>query len=171
MNSPTHYSIHLDPAYGYLELVDGPALIEACEEKWSNQTLCEVNDSVIRLGILEGEFHWHKHDQEDEFFFVLEGQFLIDLEEKSVSLDRYQAVPGRREEARRALGLRAGAIAVTTVANVRPEKGHETLLQALGPILARRCTLRLRPRRRRASCRGTGRSPDRREPSTVWMVS
>jgi len=90
MKNPTKYSIHLDPEYGHLELVDIPALIEACEDNWYNQTLCQVNDSVIRLGILEGEFHWHKHDQEDEFFFVLEGQLLIDLETETVTLDRHQ---------------------------------------------------------------------------------
>jgi mannose-6-phosphate isomerase-like protein (cupin superfamily) len=90
MTESTEYFIHLDPKYDYLQIVDVPALVRACEEKWYNQTLCEVNDSVVRLGILEGEFHWHKHDQEDEFFFVLEGNLLIDLEDETVSLERHQ---------------------------------------------------------------------------------
>ena len=90
MTDSTEYSIHLDPAYSSLELVDVPALVEACQEKWYNQTLCKVNDSVIRLGILEGEFHWHKHDREDEFFFVLEGQLLIDVGDETVSLATHQ---------------------------------------------------------------------------------
>ena len=50
-------------------------LQRATKEQWVNQTLCEVNDSVVRLGVLQGEFHWHKHDREDEFFYVVEGRF------------------------------------------------------------------------------------------------
>jgi mannose-6-phosphate isomerase-like protein (cupin superfamily) len=67
-------------------LVDVPALVSACTDRWYNQTLCRVNDSVVRLGIMQGEYHWHKHDHLDEFFFVLEGQFLIDLEGRTVEL-------------------------------------------------------------------------------------
>jgi mannose-6-phosphate isomerase-like protein (cupin superfamily) len=55
--------------------------------KWFNQTLTKVNESVVRLGIVEGEYHWHKHDKEDEFFFVLSGQLLIDLEDRTVELN------------------------------------------------------------------------------------
>ena len=56
-------------------------LADACEYKWFNQTLCKVNDSVVRVGVIEGEYHWHKHDDDDEFFYVVEGQLLIDLED------------------------------------------------------------------------------------------
>lgn len=90
MAEKSGYTIHLDPAFDFLELVDVPALIEACEDEWYNQTLCRVNESVVRLGVMRGEFHWHKHDEEDEFFFVLDGQFLIDLEGETVTLERNQ---------------------------------------------------------------------------------
>jgi dTDP-4-dehydrorhamnose 3,5-epimerase-like enzyme len=80
------YATHLNICYPPLTLVDAPELIAACQDKWYNQTLCQVNDSVVRLGIMEGEYHWHKHDQDDEFFFVLEGRFIIDLEGRSVEL-------------------------------------------------------------------------------------
>lgn len=63
-----------------LQLIDVPALVEKCTDPWHNQTLCQVNDSVVRLGILHGEYHWHKHDKEDEFFFTLEGTLIIDIE-------------------------------------------------------------------------------------------
>ena len=63
---PTEYKIHLDERFGPLELVDLKQVIDACDDPWFNQTLCKVNDSVVRLGILQGEFHWHKHDNEDE---------------------------------------------------------------------------------------------------------
>jgi mannose-6-phosphate isomerase-like protein (cupin superfamily) len=71
-------------------VIDVPAMVEACTDRWYNQTLCKVNDSVIRLGVLQGEYHWHKHDSDDEFFFVLEGNFVIDLEDRSIDLGPQQ---------------------------------------------------------------------------------
>ena len=86
------YNINLDVKFPYLERIDVPELVKQTKVKWSNQTLTQVNDSVVRLGIVEGEFHWHKHDNDDEFFFVLEGQLLIDLENKTVELNPGQGV-------------------------------------------------------------------------------
>ncbi len=69
-----------------LELIDVQRLADDCSDSWYNQTLCAVNDSVVRLGVLEGEYHWHQHDDEDEFFYVVEGRLLIDLEGRDVEL-------------------------------------------------------------------------------------
>lgn len=80
------YDTRLNFQYGPLEVVDVPALVAACAHPWYNQTLCQVNDSVVRLGVVRGEYHWHKHDDLDEFFYVVEGQFLIDLEGRTVEL-------------------------------------------------------------------------------------
>jgi mannose-6-phosphate isomerase-like protein (cupin superfamily) len=80
------YETHLDILAGPLEVVELPRLVAACKVPWYNQTLCKVNDSVVRLGIVQGEYHWHKHDDEDEFFYVVEGRFIIDLEDRSVEL-------------------------------------------------------------------------------------
>ena len=80
------YATHLDVKFPPLTLVDVPALVEACTDRWYNQTLCKVNESVVRLGVMQGEYHWHKHDEDDEFFFVLDGHFIIDLEGRSVDL-------------------------------------------------------------------------------------
>ena len=77
------YETRLNILHGPLEIVDAKALADACEFKWFNQTLCKVNDSVVRLGVFEGEYHWHKHDEDDEFFFVMEGKLLIDLEDRA----------------------------------------------------------------------------------------
>src|SRR5216110_2043695 len=74
------YATYVDVKFPPLSLVDVPSLVKACTDKWYNQTLCQVNDSVVRLGVMQGEYHWHKHDDDDEFFLVLEGRFLIDLE-------------------------------------------------------------------------------------------
>jgi mannose-6-phosphate isomerase-like protein (cupin superfamily) len=84
------YVTKLDVLYAPLETVDFKAISEACTEKWFNQTLCRVNDSVVRIGVVEGEYHWHKHDRDDEFFYVIEGQLLIDLEERTVELSAQQ---------------------------------------------------------------------------------
>ena len=81
------YETRLNILYRPLEVVDEKALADACEFKWYNQSLCEVNNSVVRLGVFEGEYHWHKHDEDDEFFYVLEGNLLIDLEGRTVELD------------------------------------------------------------------------------------
>ena len=86
MASQAQYSINLEPKYKALEVVDIPAVAQSFEQAWSNQTLCRVNDSVVRLAVVQGEFHWHKHDTEDEFFYVIDGKFLIDLEGRTIEL-------------------------------------------------------------------------------------
>jgi mannose-6-phosphate isomerase-like protein (cupin superfamily) len=90
MSKQYDYAINLDTKLGFLKLIDVPGLVAECGDRWYNQTLCHVNDCVVRLGIMQGEFHWHKHDNEDEFFFVLEGEFLIDLEGETVTLGPHQ---------------------------------------------------------------------------------
>jgi mannose-6-phosphate isomerase-like protein (cupin superfamily) len=90
MTEEYNYSINLDTKLGFLKLIDIASLVADCNEQWYNQTLCQVNDCVVRLGIMQGEFHWHKHDKEDEFFFVLQGEFLIDLENETISLAPHQ---------------------------------------------------------------------------------
>jgi mannose-6-phosphate isomerase-like protein (cupin superfamily) len=74
------YATHLDIRFPALETIALDPVIAAVTDRWWNQTLCKVNDSVVRLGVMQGEYHWHKHDDDDEFFFVLDGTFLIDLE-------------------------------------------------------------------------------------------
>jgi mannose-6-phosphate isomerase-like protein (cupin superfamily) len=74
------YTTHLNILHKSLETIDVQALVDSVTDRWWNQTLCKVNDSVVRLGIIQGEYHWHKHDDEDEFFYVVDGRLLIDLE-------------------------------------------------------------------------------------------
>jgi quercetin dioxygenase-like cupin family protein len=80
------YETRLNIQHGPLELIDVKAQADACAFKWFNQTLCQVNASVVRFGVFEGEYHWHKHDEDDEFFYVVEGELLIDLEGRVVEL-------------------------------------------------------------------------------------
>jgi mannose-6-phosphate isomerase-like protein (cupin superfamily) len=92
MSNPNDYSYvtRMDIAFAPLEKFDVRALADACPHKWFNQTLCRVNESVVRLGVVEGEYHWHKHDDLDEFFFCVSGRFIIDLEDRTVELGPQQ---------------------------------------------------------------------------------
>jgi len=80
------YKTYLNILHGPLELIDIQKLVDDCKDRWWNQTLCKVNDAVVRLGIVEGEYHWHEHKELDEFFYVIEGRFLIDLKDRTVEL-------------------------------------------------------------------------------------
>ena len=90
MSDYNKYSIDLEVKFKPLEIIDISKLIANCSKKWQNLSLCEVNDSVVRLAVIEGEFHWHKHDKEDEFFFVIDGLLLIDLEDITINLKSNQ---------------------------------------------------------------------------------
>lgn len=85
------YVNHMNILHEPLQLIDIPSLVNKCTDRWYNQTLCQVNDSVVRLGILQGEYHWHKHDKEDEFFFTIEGKLILDIEgRESIELHDHQ---------------------------------------------------------------------------------
>ena len=95
------YATHLDVRFPPLEKIALDPMVAAVRDPWYNQTLCRVNDSVVRLGVMQGEYHWHRHEHDDEFFFVLEGRFLIDLEPAADGV-----TPGRVVE----LGPREGFV-------------------------------------------------------------
>lgn len=84
------YDTRLNVLHKPLELIDEKALSDAAPHKWYNQTICQVNASVVRVGVIEGEYHWHKHDNDDEFFYVVEGKLLIDLEDSVIELSPRQ---------------------------------------------------------------------------------
>lgn len=74
------YAIHLDVLVPALEKIELDPLVARVRDAWYNQTLVRVNDSVVRVGVIKGEYHWHHHDNDDEFFFVISGRLLIDLD-------------------------------------------------------------------------------------------
>lgn len=116
----TKYSINLEAKYGPLELIDLQGIVDACKEPWYNQTLCQVNDCVVRLGVLHGEFHWHKHDREDEFFYVIEGRLLIDLEGRTVELLPKQGFTVPRGITHRTRAPERTVVLMMEAAGVRP---------------------------------------------------
>ena len=114
------YDIQLEDKFGSLTLIDIPAEI-AAHEPWFNETLTTVNDAVVRLGVLEGDFHWHKHDDEDEFFLVLDGRLLIDLEDRdTIVLDRHQGYTVPRGVMHRTRAPERTAILMVEPAGVVP---------------------------------------------------
>jgi mannose-6-phosphate isomerase-like protein (cupin superfamily) len=112
----TRLNIHYQP----LEIVDEKALADACTFQWYNQTLCQVNGSVVRLGVFQGEYHWHKHDEDDEFFYVVEGQLLIDLQDRTVSLDRRQGFVVPKGVAHRTRALQRTVVLMVENAGIIP---------------------------------------------------
>lgn len=87
-----NYVTKLDVRFKHFELIDVPTIVRECKDKWYNETLTKVNDSVVRVAIVQGEYHWHKHESDDEFFFVLEGQLLVDLQDRTIELNPNQGV-------------------------------------------------------------------------------
>ena len=120
MDQPTTYDIDLAVQYPHLERIDVPAVVAATTEKWANRTLSQVNDSVVRLGMLEGEFHWHKHDDDDEFFFVLEGQLLIDLEDRTIELNPQQGVTITKGVMHRPLAPKKTVVLMVETSAIKP---------------------------------------------------
>lgn len=86
------YVTHMDIRFKPLELIDVQKVVDEVTDPWFNQTLCAVNESVVRLGVVKGEYHWHQHNDLDEFFYVVEGRFFIELEGRTVELGPRQGL-------------------------------------------------------------------------------
>ncbi len=114
------YNIDLAIKYGHQELIDVSKIANETTLKWSNQTLTKVNGSVVRLGVLEGEFHWHKHDNDDEFFFVKEGQLLIDLEGETVTLNPGQGMTVGKGVMHRTRAPKRTVVLMVETAEIQP---------------------------------------------------
>lgn len=120
MDNAPDYKIYTDIKFAFLELIDVDAIRRAVREPWFNQTLCRVNDCVVRLGVVQGEFHWHKHDQEDEFFYVVDGCLLIDLEGRTIALHPNQGFTVPRGVSHRTRAPQRTAMLMIEGAGVRP---------------------------------------------------
>ena len=120
MNSQEPYSINMDIRFAPLEVIDIQSLVNTAPDPWYNQSLCRVNDCVVRLGVVQGEFHWHKHEDEDEFFYVVEGHFIIDLEVRSVELGPRQGFTIPKGVMHRPRALQKTVILMIEGAGVKP---------------------------------------------------
>ncbi|MGZ4787512.1 MAG: cupin domain-containing protein [Terriglobales bacterium] len=86
------YITQLEIQFEPLQLIDEKKIADSCPHKWFNTSLCEVNGSVVRMGVVQGEYHWHKHTNDDEFFYVVEGHLSIDLDDRTIELHPRQGV-------------------------------------------------------------------------------
>ncbi len=119
-NPSSRYETRLNLLHGPLELIDIYRVPGANEYKWFNQTLCKVNDSVVRMAAVEGEYHWHKHDEDDEFFYVVDGELLIDLEGSTVALKPGQGFVVPRKVSHRTRAPRRTTILMVENAGIIP---------------------------------------------------
>jgi mannose-6-phosphate isomerase-like protein (cupin superfamily) len=114
------YVTRLDIKFDPLCTIDVNEMVRECTDKWFNQTLTRVNDSVVRVGIVEGEYHWHKHDKDDEFFFVLSGQLFVDLEDRTIELNPNQGVTVPRGVIHRTRAPRKTVMLMVETSEIRP---------------------------------------------------
>jgi mannose-6-phosphate isomerase-like protein (cupin superfamily) len=114
------YVTKLDVKYDHLEKIDVNEMVRECTDKWFNQTLTQVNDSVVRIGIVEGEYHWHKHDVDDEFFYVLSGQLFVDLEDRTIELNPNEGVTVPRGVVHRTRAPRKTVMLMVETSEIRP---------------------------------------------------
>ena len=115
------YTISTEERFGPLEVIDVPAVVASSTATWSNQTLTRVDGNVVRLGVVEGEFHWHRHDHEDEFFFVLEGELTVDVDGRpSVTLGPHQGYTVPKGTTHRTRALTRTVMLMSSAAGVVP---------------------------------------------------
>ena len=115
-----HIELADGQAFGHLELIDIPAEA-AAHDPWFNETLTSVNDAVVRLGVIDGDFHWHKHDDQDEFFLVLDGELHVDLEgDHTITLGPHQACSVPSGVVHRTRAPRRTTIVMVEAAGVMP---------------------------------------------------
>ena len=69
--------------------------LEHVDDYWSPRVVGVVNDQYIKVAKVKGTFTWHKHDGEDELFYVLKGQLIIEYEDAKVALNEgdFHVVP------------------------------------------------------------------------------
>lgn len=120
MSTEMRYTTILEPRFDALELIDVPAIARAVTDPWYNETLCRVNDAVIRLGVVRGEYHWHQHDEEDEFFYVVDGELIIELEDRRVSLSPGHAFTVPKGLRHRPLALQRTIVLMVEQAGIQP---------------------------------------------------
>lgn len=103
-----------------LTLIDVGVEGDAVTEQWFNQTLTRVNDCVVRMGVFLGEFHFHKHDSEDEFFYVVEGKLLLDFEDRTIELIPQQGLTVPKGVFHRTRALERTVVLMIEGANIVP---------------------------------------------------
>lgn len=76
----------MEKQLGQLQKLDVDSLTNNVKEEWKNFEVSDINDHVVRLSVTQKDFHWHSHSNSDEFFFVVDGELFIDLENHTETL-------------------------------------------------------------------------------------
>ena len=114
------YDIQMEPLFEGLQLMDVDEVSRSSDHPWFNRTLCKVNSCLVRLGVFEGEFHWHEHPAEDELFYVVTGELFIDFEDESFSLGPGQGLLVPRGEQHRPRAPKKTVVLMVEAASVTP---------------------------------------------------
>lgn len=69
-----------------MEKVNVTQKLALFSDHWNPRIVGELNGQHVKLAKLQGEFVWHKHDHEDELFYVLDGEFNLEFRDKTVHL-------------------------------------------------------------------------------------
>lgn len=69
-----------------------PEKLSLFSDHWNPRIVGELNGQYVKLAKLKGEFVWHKHDYEDEMFYVLKGVLKIEFRDKTVELQENEFI-------------------------------------------------------------------------------
>lgn len=115
------YDIVTKPVFAALEKISIPAVKRMSDHHWFNRTLCQVNDSLVRIGVFQGEFHWHAHEKEDEFFLVIDGHLEIEIEGRATAvLDAGEGVMIPKGVRHRPIARRGATVLMVEQATIVP---------------------------------------------------
>jgi mannose-6-phosphate isomerase-like protein (cupin superfamily) len=74
------------------DIIDLNQLIQNAPDSYKNTALTEVNNHVVRMGVMTEDYFWHYHPNSDETFMVIEGTLLLDLENETIELSKGQMI-------------------------------------------------------------------------------
>jgi mannose-6-phosphate isomerase-like protein (cupin superfamily) len=75
-----------------IEVIELDKKFQRFAEHWHPKIVAELNNSYVKIAKLKGEFVWHKHDDEDELFWVTAGHLVIKLRDRDLSIGPGQLV-------------------------------------------------------------------------------
>ena len=101
-------------------------------EHWSPKIVARYNDNEVRLVKTDGEFVWHKHDETDELFLILEGEFDMDFRDRTVTVKAGELLIVPRGTEHRPAARRGEVKLLLIDPNDTPNTGNkETATQAV----------------------------------------
>lgn len=75
-----------------MERINVKEKLSLFSDYWNPRIIGELNGQLVKLGKFKGEFVWHKHDNEDELFYVLDGSFDMEFRDHTVHLEKHDMI-------------------------------------------------------------------------------